>query len=164
MTPWKPLTCLVTTLLTGCEILYGVSRQAPLTALPDLTCVEAVIKEAPGVQKTDYKTGSGVQLFTWSGNPKPAPPYTYIYHYEGSSPEIYGHLEITDHTKGRIELQQSLMRLNRPLDPAVVVATRHVMQHIELQLAARCGVDGLPGNVTESCVRTDCPTLTDAEM
>jgi hypothetical protein len=161
-TPWKPLTCLITTLLGGCDIMYGVSRHAPLPALPDLACVESVIREAPGVQKTDYKISSEFQRFTWSGIPKAVPPYTYTYHYTGSSPEIYAHLEITDDSRGHVDIRQCLLSLNRPPDPTVVAATRPVMQHIELELAARCGLEHLPDVVKESCRGVDCPRLTDA--
>jgi hypothetical protein len=154
------LICLIALLSEGCDTIYVVNRHAALQQLPDPTCVKSVLAAAPGVEEVSYQLVPTIQKITWSGIPKEVPPYTHVFRYTGSTANRHGSLEITDNSKGRIELRQCLVTINRPPEPTEVSAYRTTMQRIEVNLEARCGVEHLHELVSESCLNVVCPALT----
>jgi hypothetical protein len=143
--------------LGGCDFMWGVGRSAELHSLPDIKCVDNVIRAAPGVEDVRYELIQPRPINVL-GPRNDVDIYEFIY--RGASGKISGALSISRDSKGRVYFGQSHHEINRVPDPDVIAATRPVMRHIELALAQECGLVELPGSVKEGCDRVACPTLT----
>jgi len=131
--------------LAGCDTLYGVSRGAPLTSVPDAACVENVIRSTPGIQHVRSERRPDSRSITFA--------------YDGSEPRVWGFLVIGSDDPGGPRFEQYQYVMNRPADPVAVANTRSVMRQIEFGLASRCGMPYLPGAIRERCEGVACPGL-----
>jgi len=142
--------------LAGCDVIYGVHRHATLEALPDLACVERVVRAASGVQDVGHWAGQGGRALTLSGFLQPELTFTFVY--SGKQPKIEGALELIRDQKGKVQFYQSLVRYQPP-DPVVIANTRPVMREIEFTLSRDCGIPELPAGIKETCDGVDCPPM-----
>ncbi len=143
--------------LTGCDIMYGVRRDVVLKELPDLTCVERVVRAAPGVQDVRLWTNEGGHPLTLSGTQQPDRIFNLVY--SGKQPKIWGALQLIRDYKGKVQFSQTHILLNHPPDPVVIANTRPVMREIEFTLSRECGIPELPAGITEFCHGVDCPPM-----
>lgn len=143
--------------LTGCDIMYGVRRDLVLKELPDLTCVERVVRAAPGVQDVRSWTSEGGRPLTLSGTQQPDRIFNLVY--SGRQPKIWGALQLIRDYKGKVQFSQTHILLNHPPDPIVIANTRPVMREIEFTLSRECGIPELPAGITEFCRGVDCPPM-----
>jgi hypothetical protein len=154
------LTLLVMALIiTGCDVLYGVKRDAPLQSLPKLDCVQGVIERTLGIESVKYRKDEAGTALTISGLKTPASTsYSYVYKgAEGS--HIIGDLQVLERYDGTITISQNLRDLNRKPPQEDIDATRPVMILIEQRLEAECGVTNLAGNIKEYCKGVECPSI-----
>jgi hypothetical protein len=125
-----PAICLML-VLSGCDFVYGVSRNATLNSLPSLACVEKVVRETPGVATVETRVEPGGRPLTLTGIHDPDQNYYFIYHgSEGSY--IWGALLLSRRYDGTAELLQDNERLNDKPPQAEIDASRPVMRKIEL--------------------------------
>jgi hypothetical protein len=140
--------------LAGCDILYGVGREAPLDTKPELACVEGTIRATPGIAEVKFESDhNGKGLF------HPV-PWTYSYFYRGKDgSNVVGDLQIVETHDGAVMMHQSLWSMNAPPPQSWIDATRPVMRAIEIGLAEQCGVRGLPSRIKETCDGVRCLPL-----
>jgi hypothetical protein len=148
------LVCVLTVSLSGCDFVYGVTRNAKLDTEPSQECVSRVIKNSPGVTQVRYEARhDGKGLFHPS-------PWVYNYLYRGT-PEnhVVGVLQITKEYDGQLSYHDTLLDLNIKPPQAEIDATRPVMRKIEVELENQCGAVGLPANIKETCTGVLCAPM-----
>ena len=140
--------------LSGCDIFYGVTRNATLGTDIQIDCVHHVIETTPGVEKLDYAA-----LHTGKGLFHPT-PWTYNFSFAGNpKSNIVGSVQIYKEYDGGLSYHDSLIMINQKPPQAWIDATRPVMLEIEKQLAIQCGATDLPTNVKETCQGVVCGPL-----
>ena len=140
--------------VSGCDTIYGVTREAGLEADIQLDCVRRVVASTPGITNLDYDAShDGKGLF----HPT---PWVYNFSFAGT-PEsnIIGILQIYKEYDGKLSYHDALVMINRKPLQRWIDATRPVMREIEDQLASRCGATGLPDDVKETCQGVVCRPL-----
>lgn len=151
-----------TMLLSACDPAYSVRRYAELPALPDLSCIEAVVQSAPGVKHVEYEAPLGARPLTWSGVQEASQIHSFFY--RGEDREIWGQIQVTKDHKGAVSFVQNQTTVNdRPPNPAAVLVSRKIMRSIEIALAEKCGLSQLPASIKERCLRLNCPPLSGAD-
>ena len=140
---------------SSCDFIYGVNRRTAIPAAPDFTCVERVIREAPGVDDVRYAQTEGGRRLTWTGLQRPIQVHTFVYR-DG---QILGALQVTIEYDGETEFSQTLLDINRKPPQAMVDATRPVMLWIEQRLESECGMSGLTARIKERCPGVECPVV-----
>lgn len=137
--------------LSGCDSVYGVSRDAPLDKEISADCVKQAIESTPGIEKVDYESSlTGKGLF----HPT---PWVYTYEFRGTpQSNITGALQLDKEYDGTVSYQSYLEGLNFKPPQAWIDATRPVMREIEKRLAVQCGADALPARVKETCNGVIC--------
>jgi hypothetical protein len=144
-------------ILTGCEVGYGLSRTAPLDALPDLDCVAHVLAATPGITHVDTTIErSAAPLYPRA--PHGHTSYNFVYHGDAAS-RVWAALQIRVDVRDRITFEQSLHQLNRAVPQADVDATRPVMALVERRLQAQCRIPGLVRRIVERCEGVRCEPL-----
>ncbi len=144
-------------LLAGCDFVYGVRRYEDLPSLPDLACVEKVVRAAPGVRDVRYRQDDGGRPVSLSGIEQPTKIYTFFY--SGDAPKIWGALQLEQDYSGKVSFDQTHLTMNHLPDPVVIANTRPVMRHIELALSKECGLVELPASIKETCMKVACPPM-----
>ena len=134
--------------LAGCDIGYGIVREARLESAPPLECVNRVIEGAPGVTSvqnlgTTQGSSYSVSSIGYSGT---------------KESHIFGTLQVYIYDSYAL-FNQSHVRLNIVPPQAEIDATRPVMQYIEDATATECGLPSLPSRVEEECFGVACPPL-----
>jgi hypothetical protein len=141
-------------ILSGCDFVYGVSREAPLETEISVDCVKRAIESTPAIEKVDYEashTGKGLFHPT---------PWVYTYEFRGSpQSNISGVLQVYKEYDGKLFYRDYLESLNFKPPQAWIDATRPVMRGIEERLAMQCGADALPARVKETCNGVTCGPL-----
>lgn len=134
-------------ILTGCDTMSGVIRDAKLDSFPPLDCIEKTISSTPGV----------ASVKTWVRND----PYTvHYFSYHGAErSHIIGTVYISQNEAGVITFSQSLTELNGHPPQEDIDATRPVMKVIEERLEAVCGVAQLQAHLREQCLDVQCRSL-----
>jgi hypothetical protein len=140
---------------SGCDFIYGVNRRAPIPAAPNFTCVERVIRRAPGVEDVRYSQTEGSRPLTWTGLKPPTVVHTFIYR----DAQVFGALQITVEYDGETEFAQTLVDINPKPPQPVIDASRPVMHWIEQRLESECGMTGLTDAIKEDCPGVECPPL-----
>lgn len=107
--------------------------------MPDLECVEEVLRSIPEVRDVKYWTREGGRPLTWSGIQRADRAHYFRYELDNVSPTL---LVVVDY-KGRVELSQHLLSMGSPLPPGSIEEARPVMQKIEQALAEHCGTGTL---------------------
>lgn len=143
--------------LTGCDFIYGVRRFEELPTLPDLACVESVVRAAPCVEDVKYEREDGGRPLTLTGIQRPTEVYSFIY--RGPKSNVLGVLQLVRDYDDKVRFDQTYLTMNFFPDPAIVAATRPVMRQIELALARECGLEELPAAIQEECSHAECPPL-----
>jgi hypothetical protein len=143
--------------LTACDTMYGVRREEALKELPDLKCVERVVRAAPGVREVHLWSSQGGRPLTLSGIQQADEEFTFFY--TANEPKIQGALQLIRHYTGKVEFSQTHLLINRPADPVVIANTRPVMREIEIAMSRECGIPELPGNIKETCHGVECPPM-----
>ena len=140
--------CLLVVLALGlaaCDPIYGVRRQARISALPPLPLVSEIISNTPGVEHIQYQL--------WSGDLS-HPVHSFIY--TGGS-NVHGVVQFFVDDKGGIRLEQTLLKIGSPPPQPWVDATRPVMLRLEGLLQEKGGLTGLQTSVVETCRGVACP-------
>jgi hypothetical protein len=144
-----------TLVISSCDFIYGVNRRAPIPAAPDFTCVERVIRAAPGVENVRYSQTQGSRPLTWTGLKPPTGVHTFFYR----DAQVLGVLQITVEYDGKTNFAQTLVDINRKPPQALIDASRPVMQWIEQRLESDCSMTGLTNAIKEDCPGVECPPL-----
>jgi hypothetical protein len=150
---------LIAASLGGCDVLYGVRRQATLESMPPLECVAAVVSSAPGVISVEKEAHSGGTAITLSGLKKPASSvHSFVFRGSNAS-HIQGVLQVhQDHT-GKIVFANTLLSINVRPPQEQVDATRAVMKGIEATLERDCGMSRLSADISEKCRGVVCQSM-----
>lgn len=143
-------------LLTGCDIGYGITRSAALRAVPPLECVHRVVESTPGIVSVNYSHNEDGTTLTLKSPAHIADTFFYSGR-EGSY--ISGILQIHQDHRGTVSLSQNLTYLNARPPQSDIDASRPVMAQIEQRLESECGITGLVKNITERCAGVECPKL-----
>ncbi len=148
-----PLVLALLGTLLGCEVGYGIGRYGPLAKLPEPDCVEAVVRQAPGVEGVEVRQFEGGRPLTITGVKPASDMYTYSYH----GADFEGAITIEHEYDGTTNFHQGYQRINSPVPQQRVDALRPVMAYIERELASRCGFEPAHGALQQSCKRVECP-------
>ena len=140
-------------LLTGCDPIFGVTRNARVQFMPEPALVGATIKSTPGVDKVDYHFEEGGRPLTWSGIKPPDQVYTFVYR---GGTNVHGAVQFIVDYKKSVEYSQTLLEMGRPPAQEWIDATRPVMKQIEVELEKNCGLTNLQTKVVERCIRVKC--------
>jgi hypothetical protein len=148
--------CLI---ITGCDVMYGTLRKAPLPSVPSLDCVQRVVESTPGIIKVNYSHDEAGTAVTLSGLKSPA-SITYNYFYRGEEDtHIIGVLQIHKDYRGIVSLSQNLFDINKKPPQSDIDASRPVMAHIEQHLESECGMTGLVASIKETCRGVTCSPI-----
>ena len=139
-------------LLTSCDRLFGIVRDAPVAFMPDPARVGAVIRAAPGVDNVQYLSFQEGRSFGLNGIEPGAHGYEFLYH---GDTYVGGSLEFVEDYKHRVEYSQEHLGF-RPPSQECIDATRPVMIRIEEELEESCGLTNLQASVIEHCIRMKC--------
>ena len=142
--------------LSGCDVLYGVRRSAPIHSDPTPECVERVLRSTPEIASVEHKQETGGRPLTWTGIKSPTVVENFLY--QGPN-NVQGVLQYTKDYDGRMAFWQSNIEMNRVPPQEVITATRPVMRKVELALEAQCGLIGLATHVAEWCNKEECGPL-----
>ncbi|RMD81355.1 MAG: hypothetical protein D6815_12000 [Candidatus Dadabacteria bacterium] len=145
--------CLVALTLAGCDFFYGVSRVASLEQTLPATCVESAIRSVPTVSEVRHERRSGSRPLTLTGIQDPD-RLDYFYY---KTSKAGATLLIRTDYKGRVELSQHLIHINRKPPQEDIDAIRPVMLEIELALERLCEIAGLSESIEEYCLGVECP-------
>ncbi len=144
----------VALLVGGCDSVYGVTRSTPLSAPPELACVQRTIELTDGVATVTLQARhSGKGLFH-------STPWVYDYIYSGRQDSgIFGSLQLIKTYDGHVTYRNSLLAIYGPPPQSSIDATRPVMRAIEKNIASRCGITELTVGVREDCPGVVCNPL-----
>ena len=141
-------------LLSGCDFIYGVRREAQLTERPNLGCVQHEIETTPGISDVRYRHYEGGTTLTLRS---PA-TISDSYWYRGpSGSHVLGALQIEWTDPGTLVFTDSLEEMNRKPSQIDVTQSRPVMQLLEQRLESQCGIAGLTSRIKETCTGVQCP-------
>ena len=107
---------------TGCDRLYGVHRQARIDGIPDVACIAAVIRQAPGVEEVQYRHRKGSRPITRTGIQGATEVDTFFYR----GADVAGDLQILIEYDGEITFLQDLFGLNQSVPQGLVDRSRPV--------------------------------------
>ncbi len=139
-------------ILTGCEFYYGVSRYGALSQLPPPSCVEAVVRAAPGVNTIDVRHSKGGRPLKLTGLKPASDVHSYYYH----GNDFEGQVLVEHRYDGSTTFHQMYGRFNSPVPQERVDTVLPVMAHIEAELARKCGFEPSRGELAQSCSRVKC--------
>jgi hypothetical protein len=139
--------------LAACDFLYGVSRRAALTGLPQVDCVREAIETTPGIDRVDHQASAGGTPITLSGVQSAHQSHAFLFRGDG----VQGAVQIVVDYKGEVEFKDTLLQLNRKPPQELIDRTRRAMREIEARLEQRCAVAGLVRDVRETCLGVACP-------
>jgi hypothetical protein len=146
-----PLIC--TVLLSGCDIFYGVYREAPLSSRPNLDCVRDAIEKTPGVAEVQYRHHEGGTTLTFKSPASIADSYLY----RGPvGSHVLGALQIHWNYPGNVVFTDTLQDINRKPPQEDVDHSRPVMKLVEQRLESECEMSGLTSKVKETCLGVQC--------
>jgi hypothetical protein len=140
-------------LLTGCDPIFGVTRNAHVQFMPEPAMVGATIKSTLGVDKVDYRLTEGGRPLTWTGIKPPNQVYTFLYR---GGTNVHGAVQFVVDYKKSVEYSQTLLRMGSPPPQEWINATRPVMKQIEVELEKNCGLTNLQTTVVERCIHVKC--------
>lgn len=156
-TAW--LSALVTVGLAACDFYAGISRYGELSRFPEPDCVEAVVRQTPGVEQVYVRRYEGGRPLTWTG----VKPATDVYSYAYVGADFEGQAIVEHRYDGSTSFTHTYGRLNAPVPQERVDAVRPVMVRIERELAARCGFAPSDGELEQTCMgNAECPEATPA--
>ena len=144
---------LVLVLVTGCDPIFGVSRQAHVPFMPEPARVGAAIRATPGVDDVEYRQSVGDRPLTFTGIKPPDQVYTFSYR---GGTNVHGVVQFIVDYKQSVEYSQYLLCMGAPPSQAWLDATHPVMIQIEQRLADSCGLTNLQSSVVENCIRVKC--------
>lgn len=126
------------------ETNYGVTREADLKAVPELSCISLALRSVPAIDHVEESHGSayGEDLHTWS--------------YDASD-GLSAWLAIRV-TGKHVTFQQMYMFVDRKIPSKELMRARRLMLDIEKRLESRC-IAGLSSRIVEECENVDCPPL-----
>ena len=137
-------------LVTGCDPIFGVSRHARVSFMPEPAVVGAAIRATPGVDDVKYSQSVGGRPLTLTGI-KP-PDQIYYFSYRGGT-NVHGVVQFTVDYKQSVEYSQYLLRRGSRPPQAWLDATHPVMVQIESRLEQGCGLTNLSETVQETLLR-----------
>ena len=132
--------------VSGCDPVFGVSRRARVSFMPEPTQVRAVIRATPGVHEVEYRPSQGGRPLTLTGVKPPDQVHTFFY--QGRT-NVHGIVQFTVDYKQTVEYSQYLMSIHGRPPQAWIDATYPVMIEIEKQLEETCGLTNLQSSVVE---------------
>lgn len=137
---FTPLLALVLSfvLITGCDPMCGVVRQARVPFMPEPASIASTIRATPGVDDVDYG---------WTLNESKPPDQIYWFEYRGGT-NIHGSIYFGVDCKRQVIYRQSFGHIGR-LSQSELDAMHPVMLEIEKRLATDCGLTNLPSDVVE---------------
>lgn len=142
--------CALVVTLSACDFVYGVRRYSKINDLPQLDCVDQVIRGTPGVASVEERKEPTDRDYP------PVDVYNFRYHgTEGSSVE--GVVQFVTR-RGAVEFEDTDLRLNAKPPQRQIDATRPVMRRIETNLINQCGLI-LASPIREKCSGVQCPAL-----
>jgi|SRR6185437_10394721 hypothetical protein len=144
-------------LLTACDPIYGVRRDARLEKLPQLDCVIRVMRLTPGVATVDKMQFETGRELTLTGLHKPGVAYAYSYRGADGS-HVRGDIQFVTSWRGPVDFSDTLLRMWERPPQEDVDATRPVMRNIETALSNQCEVSELRSSIRERCVGVKCPS------
>ena len=134
--------------VTGCDMVYGVSRRAQVSHVPDPNKVKMAIASVPGVEKVTHAFFEGGRPITHYRIE--APDKVYEFTYSGGT-NVHGDLHFVMDYASKVHFSHTLLMMNQRPPQAWVDATRPVMKQIEIRLEQECGLTGLSTSVVERC-------------
>ena len=140
-------------LCTGCDPVFGVSRRARVSFMPEPARVGAAIRATPGVDDVQYRFSEGGRPLTLTGI-KPA-DHVHTFSYRGGS-NVHGSLQFVVDYKQGVEFSQTLLRMGSRPPQNWIDATRPVMILIEARLEETCGLTNLQASVVERSIGVRC--------
>lgn len=126
-------------LLSACDTIYGVRRQAPVAHVPNMTLLQERVLSYPEIDEAVLKNSQGGRPLTLSGI-KPPSELQYLT-YSGS--EISGTLHFSTDYQGHTTYHQYHIQMNRRPPQPVIDAIWPIMLRIERDLEYDFGLAGL---------------------
>lgn len=136
--------------LAGCDTLYGVTRTAPLAAIPEGDCVAGILASLPGIGNVKRASGWPHEHLTMKGWVTP-PGVTEHFFYWSTDRWAFANLYMGP---GRFDVptfEQSMESLGGPPQQRSVDTVRPLMAIIERRVGAECGRPELPAAIVETC-------------
>jgi hypothetical protein len=130
--------------------MYGIQRNASLPSVPDLACVEAAIRSAPGVLgiQHEYTRSASADAST----DVPREEHYYFIYDVGAGHAV---LELAVNHYGEAKLSQYCSSLDVRPSQAALDAARPIIIRIENALRERCGITPLLVREVQSGVKCD---------
>jgi hypothetical protein len=155
--PLRPalLIALATIGCDGNTGLNGVGRTFQLGQLPDMNCVEQVLRKLPGVSNVSHsEVRSPYASEPTVSADDPARPVFHSYHYQYSG--ITAGFSFVRDELGDVQFWQGLQCFNCVVEQEHVNRLRPFMDRFEERLEAACGIRGLRAGTSEICNHVDC--------
>lgn len=142
--------------------LNGVGRTFELGQLPDMTCVEQVLRKLPGVSHVSHEE---IRRPYASEPPQPfddpATPVFHSYRYQYSG--ITAEFSFVRDELGDVQFWQGLQCFNCVVEQEHVNLLRPFMDRFEERLEVGCGIHGLRAGTSEICNHVDCGRMATAQ-
>jgi hypothetical protein len=133
-------------ILSGCDPIYGVEREAILATMPDPLCVKSATQSTAGVSEVKvFDSGEQKDIFGTTI------PRLYQFAYKKSSWKFAGVFSVSDLSNSKIEIVNRFDRMGEPPPQPDVDTARPLMFAVEKSVAAQCGVTDLPVVIKERC-------------
>lgn len=133
------LAFLAALLLSACDFIYGVSRTATVTHVPDMDCLRARIMTYPEVKKVVLEKRDGGRPITLTG--VKAPDKLWYLNYRGKN--VFASILFAKDYKGAVNYSQSLIRMNARPPQSEIDATWPIMLRVERDLDRHFGFSEL---------------------
>ena len=130
--------------LTSCDTMYGVSRTAKISSLPDIELVAKRIQDYPEIDRVKTMESEGARPRNYKGTKRVRKIYYILY--EGGK-NIRGTIQFTVKPNGDITYRQYIMHFNKKVSPDCIKASLPVMKKIEKDLETIFGVKSLQKNI-----------------
>jgi hypothetical protein len=137
---------LLSFLLMGCDVGYGVNRSVGIKTFPLKDEVEKAISTVPGIDRVEYKRVSPAKNLVGPTEPSYD---SYVY----QSGEVWGAVEFRTSTTGKKTLKLYYMTLNRKPSPQKVKEIREKMDEIYSSLRKHIPDLPPPEEVKEELLR-----------
>jgi hypothetical protein len=149
--------CAVAPLIAGCEVFYGVFRDAEdLPAPPNPDCVIEAMMTVDGVSNVKHHYVPDTQReATFHGIKYPDQHHVFSYEYDG----ISNALSYTTRYDGRTRYSHDFGCMNCTPTPEFIARVEHlhpVMKEIDRAIENRCKLTGLMQSIRETCRKVNC--------
>jgi hypothetical protein len=142
--------------MSGCEPLWGISRDAPIDVDPTPECFERVLRSMPEISTVTHEP-----IFRESYLFEEGEDVTETFSYEGLN-HVRGFLSYTKDNKGKMSLSQYYQGYSRVPERETVIAARPLMMRVEIALEwleSQCGLHNLASRIKEWCSWEQCSRM-----